>query len=154
MWLSLPMLCPIIRPFIFRVLGFPYHAMAPGLVLYTRCILSCKNSRLLHLCCINGFWLSGKVFTSYLDNNTAKAYLCYQASTTSLCLSRVACYILTGQIACYYSYSSIHKYQSQCGSLISLLEKFGSRVAPASSYSWGCISPLGQLEVDLLVFHA
>ena len=52
MWLFLLMLCSIIRPFIFRFLGFPYLIMAPILVLCTRCILPCNNSRLLHLCCL------------------------------------------------------------------------------------------------------
>ena len=46
MWLSLQMLHPIIGPFIFRVLGFPYPTMAPGPVLCTRLILPYKNMRL------------------------------------------------------------------------------------------------------------
>ena len=52
MWLSLPMLCPIVRPFIFRVLRFPYPVVVPGLLLCTRCMMPCKNSRLLPSCCI------------------------------------------------------------------------------------------------------
>ena len=50
MWLSLPMLCSIIGPFIFRVLGFPSSVLTPDLVLCAKCILPCKNSRLLHYC--------------------------------------------------------------------------------------------------------
>ena len=52
MWLLLLMLCPIIEPFIFRVLGFPSLVVAPDLVLCKRCLLPCKDSRLLHSCCI------------------------------------------------------------------------------------------------------
>ena len=50
MCLLLPVLCPIIGPFIFRVLGFLSPVVAPCLVLYTRCSLPHKNSRLLHSC--------------------------------------------------------------------------------------------------------
>ena len=34
-------------PFIFRIHGFPYLFVASGLILCPRCILCCKNSRLL-----------------------------------------------------------------------------------------------------------
>ena len=51
-WLSLPVINPIIGPFIFRNLLFLYTVVAPGVVLCARCILSCKNYRLLQSCCI------------------------------------------------------------------------------------------------------
>ena len=53
---------PIIGPFIFRVLGFLYAVVAPGLVPYVRCIFLCKNFKpvalMLHKM---AFQLSGKV---------------------------------------------------------------------------------------------
>ena len=52
MWLSLPVLCPIFRPFIFSVLGLLFPVVAPGLFLCERCILSWKNLRLLHSYCL------------------------------------------------------------------------------------------------------
>ena len=50
--LLLPMLCPIIGSSIFRVLGFPYPVVPPGMIPCARCLLPCKNSRILHSCCI------------------------------------------------------------------------------------------------------
>ena len=41
------------------------------------------------------FHLTGKVVALYLDNSTAKAYLCNQGSTVSSFLSRLACQILS-----------------------------------------------------------
>ena len=52
MWLSLLMLCPIMGPFIVRVLCFPSPILAPCLILCGRCIFPCRNSRMLHSCCI------------------------------------------------------------------------------------------------------
>ena len=75
-------------PFIFRILGFPYLVVSPNLLLCAGFILSCRNSRLLCLCCIN------KMVDLYLDNSTAKVYLCNQDSTVSLFLSRLACHTL------------------------------------------------------------
>ena len=40
------------------------------------------------------FQLSGKVIALYLDNSTAKAYLCNQGGTAFAFLSRLACHIL------------------------------------------------------------
>ena len=37
--------------------------------------------------------LSGNVIVLYLDDSTAKAYLCYVVVAASLFLSRLACYI-------------------------------------------------------------
>ena len=45
--------------------------------------------------CRMAFCLSGKVVTLYLDNSTAKAYLCNQGGTVSPFLSRLACQILS-----------------------------------------------------------
>ena len=45
-WLLLPMLFPIIGPFIFRVMGFRSPVLASGLVLCARVILPSKNSRM------------------------------------------------------------------------------------------------------------
>ena len=52
MLLLLFMLHTIIRPFIFRVLGFPSHVVAPVLVLCASYILPCSNSRQLSSCCV------------------------------------------------------------------------------------------------------
>ena len=41
------------------------------------------------------FHLSGKVVAMYLDNSTAKAYLCNQGGTLSPFLSRLACQVLS-----------------------------------------------------------
>ena len=47
---------------------------------------------MLHRMSIN---LSGKVVALYLDNSTAKAYLCNQGGTVSPFLSRMACLIMS-----------------------------------------------------------
>ena len=66
------------------------------------------------------FCLSNKVVAFYLDNSTAKAYLCNQGGTTSLFLSTLACYILSlADKHGYCSDSSICTYPSQCGSQLS-----------------------------------
>ena len=44
--------------------------------------------------CRMAFHISGKVVALYLDNSTAKAYLCNQSGTVSPFLSRLACWIL------------------------------------------------------------
>ena len=38
--------------FVFRVLEFLSPVVVPGLVVCIKCILPCKNSRLLHSCCV------------------------------------------------------------------------------------------------------
>ena len=68
------MLHPLIGPFIFRVLGYLYHAI------------------MLHRM---AFCLSGKVVALHLDNSTVKAYLCNQGGTVSPFLSRLACWIVS-----------------------------------------------------------
>ena len=75
-WSLLLILCPIIGHFIFRILS---PVVAPGMVLCTKCILPCKNSRLL-------LRVSNKVVAFHLDSSTAKAYLCNQSGTPSLFL--------------------------------------------------------------------
>ena len=72
-WFSLPDTViatdsnPIIGPFIFRVLGFPYPVVASGLVPCMRCILPSKNSWLLQLLHKMVFWLSSRVVAFHLD---------------------------------------------------------------------------------------
>ena len=64
--------------------GFSSPVVAPCLVLCTRCILPCKNSRLLHSCCRKWSFSFSKVVVLHLDNITAKAYLCNEGSVASL----------------------------------------------------------------------
>ena len=69
--------------------------MAPDLILCTKCILPCKNSRLLHSCYIKWpFSYPIRWISLHLENSISKAYLCNQGDIASLFLSRLACCIL------------------------------------------------------------
>ena len=52
MWWSLQMWFPIIGLFIFKFLGFLCPVVAPGQIMCARCLLLCKNSRLLLSYCV------------------------------------------------------------------------------------------------------
>ena len=109
MWLLLQMPCPLIGPFIFRVLVCPCQLMHPGLVLCVWLILPCKSFRL----CKMAFHLSGKVVALHVDNSIAKAYLCNQGGTLSPFLSRLAFWILSlTDMHSITLYFSIHSYPS------------------------------------------
>ena len=85
MWLLLQMPWPIIGPFLFRGLVYPFQLVNPGLVLCVGLILSCWSFRQLPWWCVE--WLSTYLVRwlpyIYLDNSTANAYLCNQGGTLS-----------------------------------------------------------------------
>ena len=93
-WLSIPMLCPITWPFIFRVLGFLYPIMAPVPILCQMYIALQEFQAVAFILQKMTFWLSGKVVALPLDNSTAAAHLCSQAGTAPPFLSKLACQIL------------------------------------------------------------
>ena len=91
----------------------------------------------------NAFWLSSKVVTLHMDNSAGKAYLFNQSGTSYLLFFRLAYCILnlTDKYGITH-YSSIHTYQSQCESWLSIIEKVGSQVASSSSHCPGCVYTL------------
>ena len=74
MWLSIPILCPIIKLFIFRVLGFPYTVVTSGLVLCTRHIALQEHQAVALMLHKIAFKLFSKVVALHLDNSIAKDY--------------------------------------------------------------------------------
>ena len=94
MWLSLLMICPMTGSFKFRTLRFLSPVVAHGLILCARCTLLCKNSRLLHSCCIKlplGYPVRCLAYLWTIV--PAKVSLCNQGGTASIFLSRLACHI-------------------------------------------------------------
>ena len=86
MCVLLLMQCPIIGPFICRVVGSPK-------LLWHLVWFCVQGAYYLNLCKM-AFQLSSKVVDLHLDNSTAKAFLCHQGGRASLFLYRLACYIL------------------------------------------------------------
>ena len=147
MWLILLMLCTIIGSLIFRVLGLLYPVMAPGLVLCTRCILPCKNSRELHSCCIKWpfgclVWWSPYTWTKVLLKLIYVMKVVQPLFSFHTSLPHFECDLK----AWYYSSSSIHAYWSQCGSWIFIMGKVDCKVKSTSSHSSDCISSLLSTE--------
>ena len=113
--LSILMLYPMIGPFIFKALGFPSPVVAPGLVLCTRHLLSCRNSWLQHSCCIKWtFTCLVRCFALHLDSCMSRTYLCNQGGTASHFHSRLECHILNLAVKYGITHSSIHTYPSEC----------------------------------------
>ena len=86
----------LIGSFIFRDLVYLYQLVNLGQVPCVGLILPCRSFRpiamMLHRM---AFHLSGKAVALYLDNGTAKAYLCNEGGTVSPFPSRLACWILS-----------------------------------------------------------
>ena len=112
------------------------------LVLCRRCILPCRNSRLLHLCCIKWSFLCGKVVALHLDSTSDIAYLCNQDCRASVFLSRLVCLILNladkNDITLIPANIPIHLNVEAISH-----GRVGSWVTPASSHSLGWVSSFG-----------
>ena len=68
--------------------------MVPGQVPCVRAHIALQELQAVAIIlCRMAFYLSGKVVALYLDNSTAKAYLCNQGGTVSPFLYRLACWI-------------------------------------------------------------
>ena len=95
------------------------------------------------LLCKMAFCLSNKVATLHLDTSITKAYLCNQGGTASLFLSGLACHILN--LAKKHGISLMQVYIPTYLNVEAdyLLGSVHSLMAPASSHSSDCISPLG-----------
>ena len=155
MWLLLQMPCPVIGPFIFKVLDCHYQFMDPGQVLCVRLIMPCKNFRQLPWCCVE--WL-----LSYLARwlpciwITALQKLIYVIKVVQYFLSYPDWPARYWQ-AQYYSFSSIHSYPSQCGRWLSVTGIVASEVAFSSSHYPSRISTLGSARggsVGILMYHS
>ena len=125
--------------------------MAPGLGLCARCILPCKNSRLLHLCCIIQPFSYLERWLPYIQTIVLEKLIYVMKVVQHLFpLQTSLSYFESGWQAWYYSYSSIHAYISQCGSRLSLLGSLVPKwhllphIARAEFHLWG------QLDMDLL----
>ena len=82
--------------FYFQGSGLPlsFSGSSSGSVCMAHIALQDLQAIAMMLCRI-AFHLSGKVVILYLDNSTAKVYLCNQGGTVSPFLSRLACWILS-----------------------------------------------------------
>ena len=101
------------------------------------------------------FHLSSKVVALYLDNSTAKTYLCNQGGKVSPSFQAGLQDITSDRQAQYCSYSSIHSYPPHCGGRFSVPGLVASRVASSPSGGSCSFLPLGLPEVDLLAsFHS
>ena len=91
MWLLLLMPPPTHRAFYFQGSGLPLSVSGSwlGSLCKTHIALQELQAVAIMLCRM-AFHLSSKVVALYLDNSTAKAYLCNQGGTMSPFLSRMA----------------------------------------------------------------
>ena len=96
MWLSVQMLCLIIRPFVSRVLDFPILCCGTwsGSVHRVHNALQELEVVSLMLCKVV-FQLLGMTDALVFDSSTAKAHLCNEGGTASVFLSRLTCCILS-----------------------------------------------------------
>ena len=144
MLLLLQMPCPLIGPFIFRVLVCHYQLLYPGLVLCVGLILPCRSFRQLPWCCVD--WLA---------TDLVRWLFCILITSLQklTCVIKVVQYLLLFQAglldiesdwqAQYYSYSSIHSYPSQCGGWLSVTGSVAFGVASFSLCGPCGFSPLG-----------
>ena len=127
------MLCPVIGPFISKVVGYLYSLADPGQILCIRLIYAAIQElwAVVPVICRMAFHLASKVITMHLDSNTDKAYLCNKGGMVFPFLSRLVHHTLN---------SSIHTYPSQCPSHSSIAGNSSSRIASSSLHRSSSIS--------------
>ena len=156
-WLLLQMPCPVIGPFIFRVLNCHYQLVVPGQVLCVRLILPCKNFRQLPWSCVECLFGLIRWLPCILITALQNLIYVIKVGWYFLFFPDGPANIEFGWKAQYYFHSSVHSYPSPCGCILSVMGMVASREASSSSYCPSNISTLGSIRagsIGILIYQS